>query len=260
LPGEVNVRTESSVAEVTLDNPDQRNAVTPGMLVSLGELIDKLEQDPVVRCLIVRGAGDWFSSGYALDHSPGLGESNYGRDVAEIAGKLERSSLISIAMVRGFAVGAGFDLSCACDFRFAERSSWFGLPAVKLGLVYPWRGIQRVRRTVGPAMAKRILLAAERIPCEEAHQSGLVARVFDNEESLVAGTWEFAEELARRSEVALSGMKRALLELPDYGEPSEPLLSELEAVTHSTMDGAELRQAAERAAKNEPTRTAGSER
>lgn len=247
------------MAEVTLDNPDQRNAVTPGMLVVLGELIGELEHDPVVRCLIVRGAGDWFSSGYALDHSPGVGESNYGRDVAEVAGQIERSNLISIAMVRGFAVGAGFDLSCACDFRFAERGSWFGLPALKLGLVYPWRGIQRVRRAVGPAMAKRILLGAERIPCDEAHKAGLVARVFDDEESLVAGTWEFAEELGGRSEVALTGMKRALLELPDYGEPPEPLLGELEAVTRLTMDGAELRQAAERATKHDQPRTPGSD-
>ena len=255
MAGSVSVQRGADVSEITISNPEQRNALTPGMLATLSQAITDLEGDASTRVLVLRGEGDWFSSGYALDHSPGLGQSNYGSDVAQVCDALERSPLVSIAMVRGFAVGAGLDVACACDFRFAEQGAWFALPAVKLGLVYPWRGVRRLRRVLGPALVRRVLLGAERISLEEALASGVVARSFEDEVALVEGTRAYAAELAGRSAVALSGMKRVLFELARSDELPAEVAAEIEALTRMTMDGAELRSAAEKAVRKQPGAT-----
>jgi enoyl-CoA hydratase/carnithine racemase len=249
LAGSVSVQRAADVSEITINNPDQRNALTPAMLATLSQTIADSERDGSTRVLVLRGGGDWFSSGYALDQSAGPGQNSFGSDVAQVCDALERSPLISIAMVRGFAVGAGLDVACACDFRFAERGAWFALPAVKLGLVYPWRGVRRLRRVLGPALVRRVLLGAERISTEEALASGVVAHAFDDEAALLEGTRAFAAELAGRSTVALSGMKRVLFELARNDELSGEVAAELEALTRTTMEGAELRAAAEKATK-----------
>lgn len=249
MPGSVIVQRSDGVVEVVLSNPEQRNAMTPGMLRTLARVIEECERDGKTRALILRGEGDCFSSGYALDHSPGAGERNYGGDVAEVCDQLERSPMVSVAMVRGFAVGAALDVACACDFRFAEQGAWFALPAVRLGLVYPWRGMRRLQRIVGPSVVRRIFLAGERISTEEAVTCGLVARVFKDAEGLEAGTRAFVAEIATRSAMALGGTKRVLYELAKHDELTGEVAARVEVLTRISMEGADLRSAAEKAAR-----------
>jgi enoyl-CoA hydratase/carnithine racemase len=173
---------EGSVATVTLCRPDVLNAQNPEMWVSLREFGRGLTGD--VRVVVVRGEGRAFSAG--LDRSAMTGDSlaelvTLPSERAEdrIAGFqqgfswLRRPDLITIAAVQGHAIGAGFQLALACDFRVLTDDAMFTMAEVTLGLVPDLTGTKRLVELVGYARALEICVTGRRVPAPEAARIGL---------------------------------------------------------------------------------------
>ncbi|MGW7095655.1 enoyl-CoA hydratase/isomerase family protein [Streptomyces sp. NPDC054874] len=167
---------ERGVATVVIANPAKRNAMTTAMWRGLPELLERLAADPVVRALVLTGAGDTFCAGADISTLREGADTAQGLAVAA-EDALAAFPLPTLAAVRGYCVGGGGQLAAACDLRFAEEGASFGVTPAKLGIVYPGSSTRRLVALVGPATAKHLLFSGELIGTERALRTGLVDEV-----------------------------------------------------------------------------------
>lgn len=157
----------------TLDQPERRNAVGPEALRWMTRRCATLGGETVV----LRGAGeDAFCAGFDLTAlRPSAQGPAPDLPLAEAAAAIESANATFIAAINGFAIGAGLELACACDFRVTRDDAWFAIPAAKLGVVYHAAGLQRLHAVLGPAVLRRLLLLGERVPARDMALAGAVS-------------------------------------------------------------------------------------
>ena len=182
---EVDFEQDGPIATVTLSRPDVLNAQTPAMWAELTTISRKLPGD--VRVVIVRGAGRAFSAGLDLSVARSsltdLARLSADECAERIAGFqsaftwLRRPSLVTIAAVRGHAIGAGFQLALNCDLRVLADDARFSMAEVTLGLVPDLGGTKRLTELVGPSRALEICLTGRRVAADEADRIGLATAV-----------------------------------------------------------------------------------
>lgn len=185
------------IASLTLNRPRVLNALNLAMRDALWEALDAVVHDPDVGVVILRGAGDRaFSAGADLNDfgtAPSLDSSRRARIERDLWSRLYTLEKPTIAVVHGYALGAGCELALLCDLRIAAEDARFGLPEVGLGYVPSAGGSQTLPRLVGPSRAAEMILAGEQIDAHRAQDYGLVERVVPPAELISA-----AEALARR--------------------------------------------------------------
>jgi enoyl-CoA hydratase/carnithine racemase len=172
---------QAGVAQITMNRPAQANALNQAMLGELGAALDVAEGDADVRAVIVRGAGNAFSSGFDLKEqmerrptSPAQWEPVLRRDFETVM-RFWHSPKPTIAVVRGACLAGAFELALACDLTIVADDAFFGEPELKFGagivvMLLPW--------LVGPKIAKEIILTGEdRLSATRAHALGIVNRV-----------------------------------------------------------------------------------
>lgn len=194
-------RTSDGVALLTLDNPEQRNAMSDRMTASWQAAIDELAADPTIRAVVVTGAGSAFSSGgntsWIASEPDATVDELRTRMLPFYRAWLSilRLEVPTIAALNGHAIGAGLCLALACDIRYAAAGARLGVPFVKLGMHAGMAGTYLLPNVVGPAHARDLLLTGRVVDADEALRLGLVSRVIDSEAFL-------DEVLAAASEVA----------------------------------------------------------
>jgi enoyl-CoA hydratase/carnithine racemase len=177
---ELLVSREDHAVTLTLNRPAQRNALTAELLESLHDQLARIEADPELRVLVLRGAGGSFCAGYDLNRltSPGTPTAGIeGDQVERVCTLLASLPLPTIAAVDGVASGAGCDLAVSCDLRIAAEGAQFAMPPARLGILYSREGVVRLRALVGPAAAKELLFAGVLMEASRALEIGLVNRV-----------------------------------------------------------------------------------
>jgi enoyl-CoA hydratase/carnithine racemase len=177
----VRLERRGAAAIVTIDRPDQRNALSRQAVLDLGRIGRELAADDTVRLAIVTGSGDKaFCAGADLKERAGMSHDGVremlGLYASELAW-LERSPFPTAAAVNGAALGGGLELALTCDLRLAQPRAVFGLPETTLGIVPGAGGTQRLPRIVGYPKAVELVLTGARIDAAEAHALGLVNRV-----------------------------------------------------------------------------------
>jgi len=212
------VEQADRIATVTLNRPEARNALNLEMREALEAALRALGEDPGVRVLILRGAGEHFCAGgdvkFMLERRMTAAE---GRARVEAMNRAVRALVHfrtpTIAMVDGFAVGAGCNLALACDLVVASDRARFGEVFARIGLVPDGGGIYLLPRRVGLARAKELVFTADVIGAAEAERLGLVNRIVPAVE-LEGRTRALARQLAdgppRAHAMAKSLLNRAL--------------------------------------------------
>ncbi|WP_117210411.1 enoyl-CoA hydratase/isomerase family protein [Allorhizocola rhizosphaerae] len=175
------VTSDGPVATVTLDRPAQRNAQTPQMWLELAAVGRELSGD--TRVVVLKGEGPSFSAGLdrnaipaALGEMSALTPDDAASRIAEYQAAfdwLRRPDLISVAAVHGHAIGAGFQLALACDFRVAAEDASFAMAEITLGLVPDLGGTRRLLELVGYARALELCVTGRRVLAHEALALGL---------------------------------------------------------------------------------------
>ena len=137
----------SPVAYVKLNRPFKLNAIDSVMLQELSHVLDLVELDTEVKCLVISGEGrKAFSAGADLNELQKLTAKSV-RDFSlngqQVFSKMENMSKPVLAAINGYALGGGLELALACDFRIATDVSQFGFPEIKLGFIPGWGGTQR---------------------------------------------------------------------------------------------------------------------
>ncbi|MBN1091885.1 enoyl-CoA hydratase/isomerase family protein [Blastococcus sp. TML/M2B] len=218
----LHVTRDGHVATLTIDRPDKRNAMTAEMWAALPEVLAGPAADPAVRVLVVTGAGPSFCAGADLAGLLG------GEDPLDPMADLRAHNLAAqaalrefprptIAMIRGHCIGGGVEIAAACDLRFADPGSVFGVTPAKVGIVYPPSSTRALVELVGPATAKYLLFSGELVDAATALRTGLVDRVVDAE-GLADEVRRFADVLASRSALTQRAAKEVVAALSAGGD------------------------------------------
>lgn len=218
----IHVSVSDGLASVAIDNPAQRNALTKAMCVELQDLMPRLEADPDVVVIVLRGVGGTFCAGAAISElsSVLLDRQDDGTSVDQLsrAGQAIMSiTKPTVALVDGDCMGGGWQIASACDFIIASERSTFAITPSRIGIIYPRPGIERLVRQVGHANAKYILLTAQAFTAAQALALGLVADVVPDE-AFEERCRAVASALRRRSRFSMHHMKH-LVDLTDVNHP-----------------------------------------
>jgi enoyl-CoA hydratase/carnithine racemase len=205
------VRGHAHVAELVLDRPKAMNAVSTGMAHSIGAACEALAGDRDVRVTVLTSTHERaFCVGADLKERNSLSDAELVRQrpIARAAytGVLELP-MPTVAAVRGFALGGGFELALACDLIVADRTAVVGLPEVSVGVIPGGGGTQLLPRRVGAARAAELVFTARRVEAEEARELGLVDQLADDART---GALALAAGIAANSPVGLRAAKRAM--------------------------------------------------
>ncbi|MFG0211725.1 enoyl-CoA hydratase-related protein [Brevibacillus porteri] len=210
----VRFEREGHIGLITLNRPDELNALNYDTLERLGNLIEQVRLDAKeIRVVIVKAEGRAFSAGADLKERRTLTEQQVRRNVRKIRDvftALERLPQPTIAMINGFAFGGGFELALACDFRYAVADAKMGLTEVSLGIIPGAGGTQRLSRLIGPSKAKELILTARRIQAQEAYQIGFVNAVAKDTEELRELAMGLANEILANAPLAVYQAKSAI--------------------------------------------------
>ncbi len=168
----ISVEKDGGLWLATIDRPDKANSLTPDMLE---RLCDVAESARDARALILTGAGKVFSAGADLDAArAGLATSPLWE---RLSGAIAALPGLTIAALNGTAAGGALGMVLACDLRIAVPGAKLFYPVMKLGFLPQPSDPVRMAALIGPARAKMILMAGQKIPVEEAATWGLIDRI-----------------------------------------------------------------------------------
>jgi enoyl-CoA hydratase/carnithine racemase len=202
------IERAGAIATLVLNRPQSHNAINMAMYTELPALISALDDDPTVKVVIVRGAGEKsFASGADIsefqEHRSNAAKAkNYNERVAAAEHAIESLQKPTIAMIHGYCIGGGAGLALACDMRFADTRAKFAITPGKLGLVYSLESTKRVVDLAGPSRANWILTSGLQIPAERALALGLFDELCEQGD-LEKYTYEFAETVASRAQFSV---------------------------------------------------------
>ena len=176
-------KRRDQVLEITLNYPEKLNCMGFGMLRALDDAVRHAEQDPEVRVLLIRGAGEKaFSTGADLTEFSSLSEKEADEWIAlghSVFNRIEGVRKPTVALINGYAIGGGLELALACDFRAGTPSAVLASVELQHGWLPGWGGMTRLRRLIGESRAKEVVMLCEKIPAARALEMGLLSRVFE---------------------------------------------------------------------------------
>ena len=204
---------EGPVAFIQLNRPSKKNSLNSALRLELARAAAEIAADPKLRAVIITGGEEFFCAGADIGEVQGSAsaESTYrqAREFQELFNQIENLPQPVIAAVSGFALGGGFELALACDFRIASETARFALSEVKIGAIPGGGGTQRLPRLIGVAKAKEMVLTGDPIDAEDARAAGLVLKVVPNEK-LVQEARSFAAKLSALPRLALEASKSVI--------------------------------------------------
>ena len=209
---------QGPVGWLTFNNPARRNAISIDMWEAIPKVLDRFEQDPEVRAIVLKGEGDKaFVSGadvsqYEKQRSSVEGVQYYEEIAGRVAERLQNCDKVIVAMIRGYCLGAGVNIALCCDLRIAAEDAKLGIPAAKLGLGYRASSLKNLIDIVGPAYAREVLITGRHFSAAEAKTMGLVHRVAPvaELESLVL---EYCAMISENAPLTIRASKRIVREL-----------------------------------------------
>lgn len=179
---------QDGIATITLNRPEQRNAMNYGMWKGVGDICPELEKNPDVRVVVVTGAGtEAFSAGADIKEFEELRSNSaqarqWGGVLDAAMNGLAKLSKPTISLIKGYCIGGGCELACFTDVRIATENARFGVPAARLSIALGYDEMRRLVQLVGPGNLSYILLSARLLDAQEALRIGLVNQVLPLEE------------------------------------------------------------------------------
>ncbi|MEE9550696.1 MAG: enoyl-CoA hydratase-related protein [Candidatus Binatia bacterium] len=202
---------DGAVGIVTLNRPQQLNALSYGLVKEMSLAMEAFDQDEKIRVIIITGGEKVFAAGADIkemvDATP-FDERLQGR--LFFRDKINKISKPIIAAVSGYALGGGCELAMTCDIIIASETARFGQPEINIGAIPGSGGTQRLTRIVGKHRAMSMVLTGEHLSASEAESCGLVNKVVPVE-LLLEEAKSVAKKIASKSPLAVKLAKEAIL-------------------------------------------------
>ena len=210
-----------AVATITINRPDERNALDTETVGELREALAQAKKDAQVRVIVITGAGKVFCAGADLKsfrrEQPELERSAQRRQLADLFLEMTELGKPTVARVNGHALAGGFGLVAACDLAIAVDEAQFGMPEVNVGL-FPMLIMAIVFRNLPRKSAMELMLTGKRIDAAEATRLGLINRHVPAER-LDREVDALADELARKSPIGMQLGLEAFYKMQDMSFP-----------------------------------------
>lgn len=203
-------RIAERVVRISLNRP-KLNLISVDVINELEKAIDELWDDRETFVVLITGTGANFSAGADLStyFADSVQFMEFSRKGERVFRKLAEIPKVTIAALKGYVLGGGFELSLACDIRVSTSTATIGFPEVTLGLVPGWGGTQRLPRLAGASRAMHMILAGERITGKQAYDIGLVARLFDTD--IDSESLKYAQGIAATSAPIAASLAKKLI-------------------------------------------------
>jgi enoyl-CoA hydratase/carnithine racemase len=204
---------QGGICTIEISNPARRNAMSVSMMSELAAVLQALDDNPAVRVVVLRGAGqEAFVSGADISEFAGRTEDT--RRIADEAAsrlftRLSGVPVPVIARIHGYCLGAGVAIALGADLRCADTRGVLAIPAAKLGLGYPLAQTAALVQTVGPAAAGDLLYTGRRLSAAEALSMGLLDRIAEPER-LGEVVGELAATIADNAPLSVRAAKAAI--------------------------------------------------
>jgi enoyl-CoA hydratase len=221
------VDVTGKVAHVVLSRPDALNTMIPEFWAELPQVVGELGDRSDVRAIVISSTGRHFSAGMdlsvfaglAMEGEPGRRNASFMQLVRRLQktfSALEEVRVPVLAAVQGGCIGGAVDMVCAADMRYASADAYFVVQETNIGMTADVGTLQRLPKLIPDGVAREMVYTGRRMPAQRAAEVGLVNRVFDDHDSLVAGVLEIAAEIASKSPLTIWGAKEALVYARDH--------------------------------------------
>jgi len=216
------------VAHVTLNRPEKRNAMTMDFFYEMADLFRQLDKDDSVRVIVVKGAGDHFTSGLDLaDAQKTFGQDKWASAREKIRIKIkelqdgmnwvEKCRKPVIAAVHGYCIGGGIDLMSASDIRLAAKGTVFSIRETRIGIIADVGTLQRLPYIIGHGRFRELALTGRDFTAEEALDMGLITHLCQDRDALYEKADELAGEIVDLPPLAVQGTKEVINYSRDNG-------------------------------------------
>lgn len=237
---------KGAVVTLAMNEPERRNPLTGNAAVpQFLAAIERIQDEPDVRCVILTGNGPSFSAGGDLRAMRRQGTDEvselqirheYRRGIQRLTVALFNLEVPVIAAVNGHAIGAGLDLACMCDIRIASDKAKFAESFVKVGIIPGDGGAWLLPRIIGLSRASELSFTGDTIDAQQALAWNLVSRVVPHEQLMDAAR-ELAARIAANPSHSLRLTKRLIREgLNSSLEAVLELSAAFQAISHKTDD------------------------
>lgn len=198
---------KEGIVHLTINRPDKLNALNIQTLAEIKDAFEQIYDDAEVKGVIIQGSGEKaFVAGADISEIAELSEVNarkFAESGQEIFAAIENCHKPVIALVNGFALGGGCELSMACHIRVATSNARFGQPEVNLGLIPGYGGTQRLTQLIGKAKSLELCMTGDMIGAEEAKSLGLVNHVEVDGPSALAKCQEIMKKITAKAPIAI---------------------------------------------------------
>ncbi|KAJ7357768.1 Putative enoyl CoA hydratase [Desmophyllum pertusum] len=217
-------KPQEHVVQVELNRPEKRNAMNKTFWREMVECFRQIGDDSDCRAVVLTGAGKIFTAGLDLMDmgsdlmTSGKDPSRQAHKMRKLIQTLQESFLVIekcpqpvIAAVHSGCVGGGIDMVCSCDIRLCSADAWFQVKEIDIGLAADLGTLQRFPKIIGnDSLARELCFTGRRFTAEEALKFGFVSRICSDRDSVVKDALELASQIAKKSPVAMSGIKHNL--------------------------------------------------
>jgi enoyl-CoA hydratase/carnithine racemase len=235
-----------SVARLTLNRPDSRNALDHETLNGLADAMPTLDRGIEIRCVVLTGAGGIFSAGYDIG---GFSAEEFESEAESLVAHPFARGLDAVAShpwpvlcaINGHALGGALELTLCCDLRICARGAKLGMPPAKLGLIYGHTGLRRFIDAIGVPRTKELFLTGDNVTAERAEYIGLVNEVADDD-NLEAAAVELAAGIAANAPLSMRGNKHAIDTLNSFSRLTPEQEKELIELRESCFGSGDFRE------------------
>ena len=219
-----NLEIEDNIANIILSRPERLNSMSRKFWVELPEILEEVNRNSEIRVLIISSTGKHFCAGMDLSafdngvanipkekrpDNARIGEALYrsAKELQEYISKLEKIRVPVIAAIHGGCIGGAVDLVTACDIRLATTDAFFCIQEINIGMAADVGTLQRLPRIIPDSKMRELAYTGRRMLADEAKESGLVSDVYNSQEEMVNAAKEMANEIAKKSPIAIYGLK-----------------------------------------------------
>ena len=216
---------ENHIAHIVLNRPEAFNAMPRAFWNELPVLVNEISDEAKARVIVISSTGKHFTAGMDISvFTDGDGVSAAGGDpyaraeafrqfVLTLQGSfncLDDARIPVIAAIQGGCIGAGVDMTSACDIRYCTQDAFFQIAEINIGMTADVGTFPRLCKLIPEGWVRELAYAGRRLPAQKAKEIGLVNDVFATQEAMLAHVMELAAEIAEKAPVAVAGSKRMI--------------------------------------------------
>ena len=212
-------KVEDGIMSIVLNRPEKLNAINSIMRRRLLNLLEEARSEPSIRVVLLSGNGKAFCAGADIEGLLAIASTNSLEERISIS---DQDPLIQIgmeiidmdkpviAMIHGYCLGGGFEISQYCDMIYATEDALFGQPEINIGILPGGGGSQNLPRMIGVKRAKELIFRGNRISSKEAYSMGALNGIYSSKEEMFDSVMKIANEIKSKSPAAISASKKAV--------------------------------------------------